>query len=175
MEAFGVDTSWYLAHPATAWVARMPDDRATAVRVAAGVIELVLPEWRAARPQDTVPLRAVEAALSDSSGADAGLRQHAKALAKACGESRRRSLGYEHRIAEAARALANAAAASSDAAAMEAVAESLGKVEEHLLYRLAVAGVYGREAEVRGQMLRQALAVGRPDAEPGAAPDRRGM
>ena len=172
MEAFGTDTDWYLAHPATAWTARMPDDRAAAVRMAAGVMELVLPEWRTARPQDAVPLRAVEAALSDPSGADAGLRLHAKALAKGCGESRRRSMGFEHRIAEAARALANAAAASSDAAAMEAVAEALGKVEEHLLYRLAVAGVYGRVVEVRGHMLRRALTVGSPDAEPGSVLSR---
>lgn len=174
MGAFGTDTAWYLAHPASAWVDRMPGDRAVAVRMTARVMELVLPEWRSARPQDTVPLRAVEAALSDPSGADSGLRLQAQALAKACGESRRRSMGFEHRIAEAARAMANAAAAASDAAAMEAVAEALGRVEEHLLYRLAVAGVYGREADVRGQMLRQALAAARPDAEPGAVPDPAG-
>jgi hypothetical protein len=161
VETFGTETEWFLAHPAREWTARLPDDRAGAVRMMAGVMELVLPEWRTARPQDTVPLRAVDAALSDPLGENVGMRQHAKALAKACGESRRRSMGYEHRIAEAARALANAATASSSSAAMEAIAEALGKVEEHLLYRLAVAGVYGREAEVRGQMLGQAVAVGK--------------
>jgi hypothetical protein len=159
VEQFDAESQWYLDHPAKEWVERMAPERAVAIRMAANVAELVLPEWRTARPQDTVPLRAVEAALNDPTGEDAGLRQHAKALAKACGESRRRSMGYEHRIAEAARALANAAAASTEAAAMEAVAEALDKMEEHLLYRLAVAGVYGMEAEVRGQMLRQALAM----------------
>ena len=159
METFGAETNWYLAHPATAWVTRMPDDRAAAVRIVAHVMELVLPEWRAARPGDTVPLRAVEAALSNPDGTDPKLCLHAKALAKACGASRRRSMGYEHRIAEAARALLHAATASSNEAAMQSSAEALGCVEEHLLYRLEVAGIYGREAEVRGQMLRQALAM----------------
>ena len=164
MKVFGAETDWYLTHPAAAWVAKMPDDREAAVRVAARVMELVLPEWRTKRPDDTVPLRAVEAALSITAGVPDDLRQQAKVLAKACGESRRRSMGYEHRIAEAARALANAAAASSDAVAMAAVAEALGKVEEHLLYRLAVAAVYGEESVVRGQMLRQALVPGNQDA-----------
>ena len=45
------------------------------------------------------------------------------------------------------------AAPSTDVAAMEAVGEALAKVEEHLLYRLAVTGIYHKEAEVRGQML----------------------
>ena len=157
MQAFGTDSEWFLTQPARLWVGKFPADRATAVRIAASVAELVLPEWRAAQPGDTVPLRAVEAALSDPVGSDDGLRRHARALAKGCGASRRRSLGYEHRIAEAARAPANAAAAGSDDAAMEAVGEALAKVEEHLLYKLAVAGVYGKEAEVRAQMLRHAV------------------
>jgi hypothetical protein len=157
VEAFGTNYEWFLTQPPRFWVGKFPADRVTAVRIAATVAELVLPEWRTARPGDTVPVRAVRAALADPAGSDDGLRRHARTLAKACGDSRRRSLGYEHRIAEAARSLANAAAAGSDEAAMEAVGEALAKVEEHLLYKLAVAGVYGKEAVVRAQMLRQAL------------------
>lgn len=157
MDAFGTDSEWFLTQPARSWVGRFPADRATAVRIAARVVELVLPEWRAARPGDTAPVRAVKAALADPAGSDDGLRRHARTLAKACSDSRRRSLGFEHHIAEAARALAHAAAAASDEAAMEAVGEALAKVEEHLLYKLAVAGVYRKEAEVRAQMLRQAV------------------
>jgi hypothetical protein len=40
---------------------------------------------------------------------------------------------------------------------LEAVGEALSKVDEHLLDKLEVAGVYGKEADVRAQMLRQAL------------------
>jgi hypothetical protein len=157
VDKFGTESGWFLTHPSKMWLDRLPVDRADAVRIAVAVIDLVLPEWRAARPGDTVPLRAVEAANSNPRGTDSDLRKHARALAKGCTESRRRSLGYEHRIAEAARALASAAAAASESAAMEAVGEALEKVEEHLLYRFAVAGVYGKEADVRGQMLRRVV------------------
>jgi hypothetical protein len=174
VEAFGADTEWFLAQSPQLWVRKFPADRGTAVRIASGVAQLLLPEWRAARPNDSVPVRAVEVALANPDGSDAGLRQHARALAKACGESRRRSLGYEHRIAEAARALANAAAAISDEAALEAVGEALAKVEDHLLYKLSVAGVYGKEAEVRGQMLRRAVEASVASAEHDATPDRGG-
>ena len=48
VEAFGADTEWFLIQPPRLWVSRFPADRAAAVRIAAGVAELVLPEWRAA-------------------------------------------------------------------------------------------------------------------------------
>jgi hypothetical protein len=67
--------------------------------------------------------------------------------------------------------LANAAAASTDAVAMDAVGEALAKVEEHLLHRLAVAGIYGKEVEVRGQMLRRALEACDAEAKPAQAPE----
>ena len=78
-----------------------------------------------------------------------------EALAKGCSESRKRSLGYEHRIAEAARALATATTKTSDSAVLEAIGEALQKVEEHLLFRFAVAAKYGMEEEVRNRMLQK--------------------
>ena len=51
MEAFGTDTEWFLGQPSRLWVNRFPADRATAVRIAAGVAELVLPEWRRGPPR----------------------------------------------------------------------------------------------------------------------------
>lgn len=78
---------------------------------------------------------------------------HARALAKACTASRERSMGYEHRIAEAARAVALASAATSDASATDAVAEALAKVEEHALYAFSVVGTYGKERAVREEIL----------------------
>ncbi len=168
MDPFSLSTTtdWFLRHSAKLWVQKLPVDRAAAVRIAAAVVGLVLPEWRAARPNDTAPLRAVEVALSDPAGSNDGLRRHARALAKGCSESRRRSLGYEHRIAEAARAVAHAAAATSDSAATESIGEALEKVEEHLLYRFAVGGAYGKEVEVREHMLRRAVEWGMPTASP---------
>ena len=157
MDAFGIDPIWFLENPPKTWVGKLPADRAALTRITAYVLELVLPEWRSARPTDTVPLRAVEAALSNPDGSNDGLKKHAKALAKACGDSRRRSLGYEHRIAEAARAIANATAATSDSVALEAIGEALEKVEEHLLYKLSIDAVYGKEAEVREKMLQRAI------------------
>ena len=62
-------------------------------------------------------------------------------------------MGYEHRIAGAARAVALASAATSDAGATESVAEALAGVEEHALYAFAVVGTYGKERAVREEML----------------------
>ncbi len=155
MQPLDSDSEWFLSHAPKVWVSKLPTDRATAIKLAASVVGLILPEWEAARPNDTVPPRAVAAALLNPNGDDENLRRHAKALAKGCSESRHRSLGYEHRIAEAARSLANAAAAASDKTALDEVAESLAKVEEHLLYCLACAGVYNKEREVRGKMFLQ--------------------
>lgn len=166
MAASDDETDWFLSHPPKLWPPRLRVDRADAVRFAVAVMELVLPEWRAARPGDEVPLRAVEVAMADPGGIDRGLRQHARVLARGCTESRRRSLGYEHRIAEAARSLAAALAADSDTRAIEEAAETLQKVEEHLLYTFAVAAVYGREAEVRARMLRCAVEAGILQAGP---------
>lgn len=68
-------------------------------------------------------------------------------------------MGYEHRIAEAARAVALASAATSDDSAVDLVAESLAKVEEHALYAFAVVGTYGKEHAVREEMLNRIATV----------------
>ena len=62
-------------------------------------------------------------------------------------------MGYEHAIAEAARAVALASAATSDADAADSVAEALAKVEEHAVYAFSVEGIYGKECAVREEML----------------------
>ena len=63
-------------------------------------------------------------------------------------------MGYEHRIAEAARSVALASAATSDAGTADSVAETFAKVEEHALYAFAVIGTYdGKERSVREEML----------------------
>lgn len=155
-EGFDAPLKWFLANPASVWPARWRVDRAGAVRIAAAVVELVLSEWRIKRPGETAPIRTVEAALANPTVQDEGLRRHLQALMKACTGARKKALGSEHLIAEAARSLAGASVAPTEEAARKAVGEALGKTEEHLLYRLAVAGDYGKEAEVRAEMIRHA-------------------
>jgi len=141
------------------WISQIDCDRETAVRMAIAVVEGILPEWREKRPTDTAPLRAVDAARSNPSPPTENLRKHVKALAKACTQARSRSLGYEHLIAEAARAVAHASAATDDSEALAAAAEALSKTEEHMLYRFSVKGMYGKESEIRQDMLDRALAA----------------
>ncbi len=105
-------------------------------------------------------MRAVEAAERLLASPTENLRSHARAVAKACTKSRRDSLGYEHRIAEAARALALAAAADPKTKSrVNKAIEAMALCEEHALYRFAVAGVYDKEEEVRGQILSVVLKV----------------
>jgi hypothetical protein len=163
----GADANWFIDHAPAVWMQRIQCDRAAAVRIAIAVVDMVLPEWKENHPEDTIPVRAVDAARKDPSPENQDFRKHAKALAKACGESRRRSMGYYHRIAEAARAVANAASASVDSAAIEAVGEALSKTEEHALYQFSVEGVYGKETEVRRNMLFRAVEGLRSLEQPG--------
>lgn len=129
----------------------------TAIRIAIAVVDLVLPEWQKNHPDDTVPTRAIDAARRYLEGGAAALRKHAKALSKGCSASRRRSMGNYHRIAEAARAVANAVSASTESAIMGAVGEALSKTEEHILYRYAVDAIYGKEVDVRRTMFAKAV------------------
>ena len=131
----------------------------TAVRIAIAVVDLVLPEWQESHPDDTIPVRAVDAACKCLAGGQADLRKHAKVLSKGCSNSRRRSMGYYHRIAEAARAVANAVSASTESAIMSAVAEVLDKTEEHILYRYSVDAIYAKEAEVRRTIFAKIIQV----------------
>ncbi len=113
------------------------------------VVETLMPDWQDRNPNDTTPVRAVEAAKNLLEEPTDNLRSHAKVLAKGCTKSRKASLGYDHRIAEAARAIANAAAQTSPDQRIEAVSEAFQRAEDHLVYMYSVAGVYGKEGEGR--------------------------
>lgn len=118
------------------------------------VVEELLPEWQKAHPQDRQPLRAVEVAKLALESSTHDLRLHARAIAKACAKSRKHSFGYEHRIAEAARALARAATVwPSDSARLRSVIEALACTEEHRRCRFAIAAVYDKDVEVRREIL----------------------
>lgn len=130
-----------------------------AIRISIAVVDLVLPEWQTHHPDDSVPVRAVDAARRCVSGDSVDLRQHLKVLSKGCSNSRHRSMGYCHRVAEAARAVANAASANTASAIMSAVSDALEKTEEHILYRYSVDAIYGKEGEVRRMMFEQIIQV----------------
>lgn len=142
----GPDASWAPA------LARVP--ATILVRGAASVVRaLLLPEYAERRPQDRRPMRAVEAAEAWLVAPATSRALHAKAVAKACTHARKDTLGAEHRIAEAARAVATAVTRASDDAMRRDAIEALAYVEEHLLERHAIAGEHDRRSEVRERMV----------------------
>jgi hypothetical protein len=128
-------------------------DRKVLVRAAIEVVSTILDEWTANRPDDKRPLKAVDAANGYLMKPGENTKGYALAAAKACTAARKDSFGYEHRIAEAARAVARAAVANSHKTTIEAVVEAISKTEEHILYRYAVDAIYNKEVEVRSELL----------------------
>jgi hypothetical protein len=155
----GVPPDWFVENEPRNWMSQIRCDRDTAIKIAIAVIDQVLPEWQQNHPDDTVPVRAVDAARKYLAGGQADLKKHAKALSKGCSDSRKRSMGYYHRIAEAARAVANTVSASTESAVISAVGDALSKTEEHILYRYAVDAIYGKETEVRRTMFSRVIEV----------------
>lgn len=118
---------------------------------------LVLPGWAASRPHDRRLQRALAAVHAWLAAPSADAAALAKCMAKACTAARRDSLGYEHRVAEAARGVAEAVGARD----LRPLFDALVSVEAELQYRLAVDGEYTRAPEVRRTIvdtLRSALA-----------------
>jgi len=150
--------------PPSAWGDRLKTfASADLLRGAISVVRDLLPEWKESRPKDRRPEMAVEAAEEWLARRTTNLVAHARLLAKECSKARAASLGSEHRIAEAARAVAQVPAARSEEQARSLALEAIVRAEEHVLYRYAVDGVYGKEAEVRRAILarlRQVLASG---------------
>ena len=112
----------------------------------------VLPKYTEVHPTDRRPLRAIEAAEAYWKAPSEPRALRAAAVAKACTEARKDTLGGVHRVAEAARALALSATRSSDRARRLDLFEALHTAESELLYREMCAGRHGREAEVRAQL-----------------------
>jgi hypothetical protein len=150
---------WFVENEPRKWMPQIHCDSDTAVKIAIAVVDLVLPEWQENHPDDTVPVRAVDAAREYLASGQADLRKHAKALSKGCSHSRQRSMGYYHRVAEAARAVANAVSVSTESAIMSAVGEALAKTEEHILYQCSVDAIYDKEAEVRRTIFAKIIEV----------------
>ncbi|HTL36033.1 MAG TPA: hypothetical protein VL326_23040 [Kofleriaceae bacterium] len=132
---------------ASAWEANLGDvDRDQLLRAVIAVIrKLVLPEWEASHADDRRPQLALEAteAWIESKSSDAAAQ--AKATAKACTAARGETFGRDHRIPEAARAVAWAAGAKDN----KNIWDALTAVEEELLARIALVAEYHRQPEQR--------------------------
>lgn len=156
--------------PISAWETNLGDlDRDQLLRAVIDVIrKLLLPEWQARRPDDRRPQLALEAteAWIESKTLDAVA--HAKAKAKACTAARTETFGYDHRVAEAARAVAWAAGAKDN----KHIWEALTSIEEELLARIALVAEYHRQPEQRRALvdaLRTALTPAPSPAEPASS------
>src|SRR5262245_15513063 len=94
--------------PASAWEANLGDlDRDQLLRaVTEAIRSLVLAEWAARRPDDRRPQLALEATEAWIGSKTPEAVADAKAKAKDCTAAKNETFGYDHRIAEAARAVA---------------------------------------------------------------------
>jgi hypothetical protein len=127
--------------PATVWAESLEGlEREPLLRAVIEVVRtLLVPEWADRRKDDKRPqaaLEAVEAWLAAPASAEALLQ--CKATAKACTAARGETFGDQHRIPEAARALAWAVGPKEAAPIFDALAAS----EEELLARIALTSEY---------------------------------
>src|SRR5262245_46133647 len=133
--------------PASAWETNLGDlDRDQVLRAVIAVIRRVLlPEWEAQRPDDRRPQLALEAAEAWIDSKTPAAVAHAKAQAKACTAARNDTFGRDHRVPEAARAVAWAAGAKDS----KHIWDALTATEEELLARIAIVSEYHRQPEQR--------------------------
>jgi hypothetical protein len=127
--------------PATVWAESLDGlPREPLLRAVIEVVRtLLVPEWADRRKDDKRPqaaLEAVEAWLAAPASPEALLQ--CKATAKACTAARGETFGDQHRIPEAARALAWAVGPKEAAPIFDALAAS----EEELLARVALTSEY---------------------------------
>jgi hypothetical protein len=137
--------------PTSAWQTNLDDlDRELLLRAAIEATRsLLLPEWEGMHPGDRRPhtaLESTEAWLASRSDDAAG---QTKAAAKECTAARNETFGKDHRVPEAARAIAWAATAKDNAHIWEA----LSAIEEELLGRVTLVAEYHRIPEQRKAIL----------------------
>ena len=159
--------------PSSAWAANLGElDRDLLLLAVVKVTRtLILPEWQSKRPDDRRPDLALEAAEAWIASKTPETAAQAKATAKACTAARNETFGTDHRIPEAARALAWAAGAKDN----EHVWDALTAIEGELLARIALVAEYDRGPEqrraivgvLRGVLVPSAAATEQPaSAEP---------
>jgi hypothetical protein len=130
-----------------AWAAQLGDLDPDLVRRAAieAARTLLLPDWQARRTEDRRPHRALEATEAWLASKSDEAKAEAKAAAKACTEARNETYGYDHRVADAARAIAWSCTAKDSTDLWDALAA----IEQELLARIALIGAPQRAGEQR--------------------------
>lgn len=151
----------------SAWNANLGDlDRELLLKAAIEATrKLILPEWESKRPDDRRPQLALEATEAWLATRSADALAQCKATAKDCTAARNETFGYDHRIPEAARAIAWAVGAKDN----EHIWEALGAIEEELLARIHLVADYHRLPEQRRALLgvlRKVLEPAPANAEP---------
>jgi hypothetical protein len=157
--------------PSTAWAANLSDlDRDMLLRAAIEAVRtLILPEWESKRVEDRRPQLALEAAEAWIATRSADALAQAKVAAKDCTAARNETFGYDHRIPEAARAIAWAIGAKDN----EHIWDALGAIEGELLARIQLVAEYHRAPEQRRALLAVLRRVLEPKQET-AAPAQTG-
>lgn len=151
---------------ATAWSANLGDlDRDRVLRAAIQATRaLILPEWKARRPDDLRPQAALDAAEAWLGSRSPEAIAAAKAAGKDCTAARNETFRDDHRIPEAARAIAWAAVKPTGTDLWDA----LVAIEQELLNRIALRAEYQRAPEQRRALVEalRAVLVPKPVAAP---------
>jgi len=152
--------------PVSAWATNLDDlDRDLLLRAAIEATRtLILPEWESKRPDDRRPQLALEATEAWIATKSVEAIANAKIAAKDCTAARNETFGTDHRVPEAARALAWAASAKDKDNAN--IWDALTAIEGELLARIALVAEYHRGPEQR----RAIISVLRRVLEPPPAP-----
>lgn len=133
--------------PATAWAEQLEGVPHTDLLRAAveAVRALVIQDWADKRRADKRPQDALAAAEAWLAGGGEEALKSAKTAAKGCTAAKNETFGTDHRVAEAARAVAWAAG-DKDATH---IFEAFALVEHELLARIALLSEYHRGPEMR--------------------------
>jgi hypothetical protein len=133
--------------PASAWAANLGElDRDQLLRALIDATrKLLLAEWKARRPDDVRPQAALEATEAWLTTKSADSLARIKATAKDCTAARGETFGDDHRVPEAARAIAWAAGAKDN----EHIWDALTAIEGELLARITLIAEYHRAPDQR--------------------------
>jgi hypothetical protein len=157
--------------PTTAWATNLDGvDRDELLKAVIEAIRtLVLPDWERARPDDHRPQDALAATEAWIATRSPESQAEAKLTAKACTAARNETFGNDHRVPEAARAVAWAVGAKAGDNAN--IWDALTAIEEELLARVALVAEYHRGPEQRRAILAALRKVLVPPPAPSVAPD----
>ena len=154
---------------ATAWGTNLGDlDRDQVMRAVIAVTrKLLMPEWIALHPDDPRPQVALDAAEAWIATKSPDAIAQCKAAAKDCTAARGELFGRDHRVPEAARALAWSAGSKDS----ENIWDALTAIEGELLARIALRAEYQRAPEQRRAIVEglRSMLVPAEEAAPVAA------